>query len=58
MRRDQLFWLVLIYLFLFIVGYWPELAKTGEILSSHFRGLKPHVYSIPVTIQLAPQRDS
>jgi hypothetical protein len=58
MRRDQLFWLVLIYLLLFIVGYWPELAKNRWTLSGHSQGFKPHAYSIPVTIQMDTRRDS
>jgi hypothetical protein len=52
MRREQLVWLVLVYLFLFILGYWPEFSKNHEAF------LKSPLYSIPVTVQVAPSQDS
>jgi hypothetical protein len=52
MRRDQFVWLILIYVFLFILGYWPEFSKNHEAF------FKPSLYSIPVTVQTAPSRDS
>ncbi len=57
MRRDQLIWLVLIYLFLFIVGYWPQWAKTRQG-QGRAQEPKAHVYSIPVTVQMDPHGDS
>jgi hypothetical protein len=57
MRRDQLIWLVLIYLFLFIVGYWPQWAKARQG-QGRAQEPKAHVYSIPVTVQMNPRGDS
>ncbi|HVM31999.1 MAG TPA: hypothetical protein VMU88_02630 [bacterium] len=48
MRRGQFLWLILIYLFLFILGYWPVGAKKGRLSS------RTPVYSIPVTLWNAP----
>ena len=52
MRRIQFVWLILIYVFLFILGYWPGFSK------NHGAFLKSPLYSIPVTVQVAPSRDS
>lgn len=52
MRRDHFVWLIVIYILLFIVGYWPEWAKNQGTFP------KPRLYSIPVTVQMAPPGDS